>query len=100
MILTADEVSRSIAGSLKLLNRNEEGLRAFEVSIPAFWRSFAAILLTAPAFVAALAEVRVERGLPTAAGLVSSPGLVLPEAALFRAGWIAFPLAMIAILRG
>jgi hypothetical protein len=100
MILTADEVSRSIAGSLKLLNRNEEGLQAFEVSIPAFWRSFAAILLTAPAFVAALAEVRVERGLPTDAGLFSSPGLVLHEAALFLAGWIAFPLAMIAIVRG
>jgi hypothetical protein len=99
MIPTADEVSRSIAGSLKLINRNPDGLSAFEVSIPAFWRSFAAILLTAPAFVVALAEDRGPAGLPTDAGLFSSPALILHEAALAVACWVAFPLAMIGIVR-
>src|SRR6478735_5509640 len=73
MLITADEIARSLSGSLKLLNRDEEGLKAFEISIPAFWRSFGAILLTAPAFVVALADGRVEQGLPSEAGLFSSP---------------------------
>ncbi|MFO1147184.1 MAG: hypothetical protein U1E62_02325 [Alsobacter sp.] len=99
MIPTADEVSRSLAGSLKLMNRDAEGLTAYEVTVPAFWRSFAAILLTAPAFVVGLAEDRVRVGLPAEAGLFSSPSLLMHELVLAVACWIAFPLAMIAIVR-
>jgi hypothetical protein len=98
-MLTADEVGRSLSGSLKLLNRDAEGLTAFEVSIAAFWRSFAAILLTAPAFVVALAEDRVEQGLPLQDGLFASPVIVAHEALLALAGWVVFPLVMIAVVR-
>jgi hypothetical protein len=99
MIPTADEVGRSLAGSLKLMNRNPEGLTAYEVSVPAFWRSFAAILLTAPALVVSLAEDRAQGGLPAEAGLFSSPSLLFHELALAVACWVAFPLAMIAVVR-
>lgn len=98
-MLTADEVGRSLSGSLRLMNRDAKGIAAFEVSIPAFWRSFAAIVLTAPAFVVTLAEDRLEQGLPPEDGLFSSPGLVAHEALLAVAGWIAFPLVMIAVAR-
>lgn len=98
-MLTADEIGRSLSGTFKLLNRDAEGITAFEVSIAAFWRSFAAILLTAPAFVVALAEDRVELGLPLQDGLFASPEIVAHEALLALAGWIAFPLAMIAVAR-
>ncbi len=99
MFPTADEVGRSLAGSFKLINRDVEGLTAYEVSIPAFWRSFAAILLTAPAFVVGLAEDRAQVGLPAEAGLFSSPALLVHELALAVACWVAFPLAMIAVVR-
>lgn len=98
-MLTADEVARSLSGSIKLLNRDAEGIASFEVSVAAFRRSFAAILLTAPAFVVALAEDRVERGLPLEDGLFASPIVVAHEALLALAGWIAFPLVMIAVAR-
>lgn len=98
-MLTADEVGRSLSGSIKLLNRDAAGIASFEVSVGAFWRSFAAILLTAPAFVVALAEDRVEQGLPLEDGLFASPSLVAHEALIALAGWIAFPLAMIAVAR-
>lgn len=99
MLLTADEVGRSLSGSLKLLNRNSEGLGHFEVSVDAFWRSFAAILLTAPAFVVSLAEDRLDVGLPAEAGLFSAPDLVLHEAALLLGCWLAFPLVMIGVVQ-
>jgi hypothetical protein len=99
MFPTADEVGRSLAGSLKLLNKDAEGIRHLEISYEGFWHSFAAILLTAPAFVVAVAEHRLRAGLPPEAGLFSDPWLVADEvgAALFC--WIAFPLALIGVLR-
>lgn len=98
MILTADEVGRSLSGSIKLLNRDPEGLSAFDTSISAFWHSFAAIVLTAPAFVVALAEDRAALGLPLEAGLFADTWLVGYEIVGLVLGWIAFPLAMIAVV--
>lgn len=99
MILTADEVARSLSGSLKLLNRNPEGLSDFEVSYEAFWRSFAAIVLAAPAFVVSLAEERDRLGLDPHDGLFANGWLVGYELVLLVLGWIAFPLAMIFVAR-
>jgi len=42
MILTADEVVQSLKGSFRLIRREADGLRAFDVSVGGFWRSFAA----------------------------------------------------------
>ena len=98
-MLSADEVGRSLSGSLELLNRNAHALQHFPASIDAFWRSFGAIVLTAPAFVITLAADRVRLGLPLQEGLFSDPGLVVLR--LFAAGlaWITFPILMIAVVR-
>jgi hypothetical protein len=98
-MLTADEVSRSLQGSFRLLNRDARGLRDFDVSVAAFWRSFAAFLLTAPALVVGLAGDRLALGYPPEEGLFSAPDIVAHEVLLAVAGWIAFPLAMIAVVR-
>jgi len=99
-ILTADEVVRSLKGSFRLIQREADGLRAFDVSIAGFWRSFAAIVLTFPAFVALLAERRLDAW-PRApgGGLLDDPGLVLCEGLIFVACWIGFPLVMIGFVR-
>ncbi|GGH08842.1 hypothetical protein GCM10007036_04560 [Alsobacter metallidurans] len=99
MFLTMDEVGRSLAGSVKLLNRDPEGLGAFEVSFEAFWRSFAAMLLVAPAFVVLLADARLQAGLPLEDGLFESPLLVTRQALLVTGCWLAFPIAMVGLAR-
>lgn len=98
-MLSADEVARSLRGSLYLFNREEEGIELFAVSVDAFWRSFAAIVLTAPAFVTALAADRIRAGLPLQDGLFSDPGLVALRLLIAGTGWIAFPLLMIIVVR-
>jgi hypothetical protein len=99
-MLTADEVVRSLRGSFRLIQREADGLRAFDISIAGFWRSFAAIVLTLPAFVALLAERRLDAGLlVSGSGLFDDGGLVVREALVFIAGWIGFPLVMIGFVR-
>lgn len=98
-MLSADEVGRSLSGAMQLLNRDEGGLRWFPVSIEAFWRSFGAVVLTAPAFVTALAADRMRLGLPLDEGLFSDPGLVTVRLLFVGAAWIAFPILMIAVAR-
>ncbi|HLN07448.1 MAG TPA: hypothetical protein VK281_00550 [Xanthobacteraceae bacterium] len=98
MILTLDEVIRSLKGSFRLIQREADGFRAFDISIAGFWRSFAAIVLTLPAFVALLAERRLDAG-PMVGGLFDDAGLVLREVLIFIACWIAFPLVMIGFVR-
>ncbi len=63
-MLSADEVERSLVGSIRLLNTEPDAIQDFKVSIDAFWRSFGAVVLTAPAIVTALAADRVRTGLP------------------------------------
>jgi hypothetical protein len=98
MLLTADEVERSLKGSLRLLRREADGFLALDTSLEGFWRSFAAILLTAPAFIAALADARVGLGLP-AGGLFGDLGLVLREGMIYLVAWFAFPFLMIGFTR-
>lgn len=59
----ADEAGRSLRGSWELLQRRAEGLSRFEFSASGFWRSFAAIALSSPAFIALLAAERARLGL-------------------------------------
>jgi hypothetical protein len=98
-MLSADEVGRALSGSLKLLNRDAEGYEGFEVSIAAFWRSFLAVVLTAPAFVTTLAFDRKQLGLPMEDGLFAETWLVARELAVAGLAWIAFPLAMVWVVR-
>ncbi|AWM87965.1 hypothetical protein [Microvirga sp. 17 mud 1-3] len=63
MIVTADEVNRSFKGTLDLLNSRAEGLQAFDMSERGFWRSFAAIWLTLPAYIVSVAFERLRLGL-------------------------------------
>ena len=72
MIVTAEEVNRSLRGTLDLLNRRVEGLRAFDMSERGFWRSFAALWLTLPAYVVTLAFERLRLGMLAAGRAHSS----------------------------
>ena len=72
MLLAADEIARSLAGTWDLLQRRNHGLRRFDVSPSGMFRSFAALLLAAPAFVCGLAAER------------AANGVLLPDTSLFE----------------
>ncbi len=94
MFLSADEVARSLRGTAGLIGRRPDALRHFDVSERGFWRSFGAVWLTAPAVTVALA---LERGTGTA--LFQLDHVTLAAVAGIVAGFLAVPVAMIAVLR-
>jgi hypothetical protein len=100
MIVTADEVNRSFKGALDLLNSRVEGLKAFDMSERGFWRSFAAIWLTLPAYVVSLAFERLRLGLiQPDRTLLDSLWIDLVVALGHGAGFLALPVAMVWIAR-
>ncbi len=100
MIVTADEVNRSFRGTLDLLHSRAEGLKSFDMSERGFWRSFAAIWLTLPAYVVSLAFERLRLGLLRPDhSLLDNIWIDLVVALGHVAGFVALPLAMIWITR-
>lgn len=100
MIVTADEVNRSFRGALDLLNSRVEGLKSFDMSERGFWRSFAAIWLTLPAYIVSLAFERLRLGLiQPDRTLLDSIWIDLVVALGHVAGFVALPVAMIWITR-
>jgi hypothetical protein len=100
MIVTADEVNRSLRGTLDLLNRRVEGLSAFDMSERGFWRSFGAIWLTLPAYIVSLAFERLRLGvLQPDRALLDSVGLDLLVGLCHLASFVALPIAMIWVTR-
>jgi hypothetical protein len=100
MIVTADEVNRSFRGTLDLLNSRAEGLKAFDMSERGFWRSFAALWLTLPAYVVSLAFERLRLGLlQPDRSLLDNFWVDLVVAFGHVAGFLALPVAMIWIAR-
>jgi hypothetical protein len=99
MIVTADEVNRSLKGAIDLLNRRAEGLNAFDMSERGFWRSFAAIWLTLPAYVVSLAFERLRIGIAPDGNLLDHVGLDAVVALGHVAGFVALPLVMVGLAR-
>ena len=97
-MVTVAHLGRSIRGASAILNRRPDALDLFEVSEAAFWRSFAAIGLTAPVYVVELALIRHRCGLP-GADLFDRPGLALLVAVGHLLGFLALPAAMIGSTR-
>jgi hypothetical protein len=99
-MVTADEVERSLRGTIELLNQRREGLRSFDLSEAGFWRSFQAIWLTIPAFVVTFS---FEHRRLVAAGIVPGPFteamLMLFIALCHVASFIALPCAMAYLAR-
>ena len=96
-MVTAEEFGRSFRGAAAMLNRRPDALSQFEISLPAFWRSFAAVTLTIPAYVVDLALTRQRRGLDGL--LFDDAGLAAMVGVGHLAGFLAIPVAMIAVAR-
>ncbi|MGO4386582.1 hypothetical protein AB4Y85_03515 [Microvirga sp. 2YAF29] len=99
MIVTADEVNRSFKGAIDLLHSRAEGLKSFDMSERGFWRSFAAIWLTLPAYIISLAIERMRIGAVPNGALLGNLWIDTVVALGHVGGYIALPLAMIFIAR-
>jgi hypothetical protein len=99
MILSAEEVVRSLRGTMALLNRRAEGLKAFDMSEAGFWRSFGAIWLTLPAYVVCLSFERYRLGAADGGSVLGDPMLLALVAGGFVAAFLALPVVMIWLAR-
>jgi hypothetical protein len=100
VLLAADDISRSLNGVWDLLNRRAQGLRHFDLDFNGLWKSFAAVLVASPAYLALLAAERLSRGeaLPGTSLFTDRPLACEAALACFTA-WITLPLAGLTLAR-
>jgi hypothetical protein len=98
MLPNSEEVARSMRGSWLLMDEGERALGEFDLSFSGLTKSFAAILLTVPAFVAALFATRIHAGLPRDSSLLEAPGLALQVLAQHAAPFIVVPALVLALM--
>jgi hypothetical protein len=95
------EFIRSIHGTWRIARLDPNALAYFNLTIDGFWRSFAALVLVAPFYIGFLALSYGHHPgleLPTSPA-VSMEWYVTVKLAAFAAGWLIFPLVMVAMTR-
>jgi hypothetical protein len=91
---TWPEIARSVQAAWLLARGDTRGLAGFDLSVDGFWKSFAAALVVAPAYVLVLLDQYRVTGWPESAWATT-----LAELVSFAVGWLAFPLAAIPLTR-
>jgi hypothetical protein len=100
MLPTSLEVARSLQGSWRLMQEGEKALRALDLSRDGFFKSYGAIILTAPAFLAFLAAVRIRQGQSNADGLFTAPDIAALTLAQQAVSFLLLPALVMALLWG
>ncbi len=93
-MISARETSIGIFGAWQLAKYDAQGLRFFDNTVTAFWRSFYAAVIVLPAYVILILLVIGE--LPVAVGGFA---VLVIESIAYVIGWTAFPLAMYYLAR-
>lgn len=91
------EISSALTGSLLIARRDPSALGYFNMTVDGFWRSFAAILLVAPIYLAISGlnpgaiegePIREEDGISAVTRLI-----------VLGVEWVAYPIAMVLVAR-
>lgn len=94
---TKDEITRNLAGAWQVMNGRPAGLAQLDSSIEGFWRSFGAIVLSAPVLVLVLlSQDRI------ALDLEESSGSILPvpvQMVVWLVEWVLFPILLAIVAR-
>lgn len=88
-MITPGEVSRSIFGAWILARFNPDGLKFFDNTVEAFWRSFWAAAIVLPAYVILLTLRHSGSTIGVGAGTA-----FFVHAIAYVIGWVAFPFLM------
>lgn len=91
MLLAADDITRSLRGSWRLMSAGPIALAEFDLSRQGLTRSWLAAILTVPAMIAVLAAENRMAGLSNASGLFQSLPLVMAVMASQIAAFIMVP---------
>jgi hypothetical protein len=94
-VTTWAEVRWALVGCLRLARGDRSGLDCFDRSLDGFWRSFLSAFLGYPLFLILL-TMRVSIADWNAAGGLP---IILIESIGYVISWVAFPLAMLSVLR-
>lgn len=97
MRLAADDVTRSLGASWRLMSAGAQALPDLDLSREGFWRSYLALVLTVPAMIAALAAERVLAGLSNATGLFDAPLLLAAVVAAELLAILAIPALLVGL---
>ena len=93
-MISSAELKRSIFGAWLLVRFDQNGLRFFENSVSAFWRSYWAALFAAPAYIA-LVIIRT----PDAMYAVGPLSAITIQTSSYIIGWFAMPFVMLYVCR-
>jgi hypothetical protein len=97
MRLAADDVTRSLAASWRLLRADAQALPDLDLSRDGFWRSYLALVLVVPSMIPALAAERTLAGLSNSGGLFDAPGLLAAVVTAELLAILAVPALLIAL---
>ncbi len=98
MLPSSLEVARSLSGSWRMMEEGERAMRSFDLSARGLFKSYATILLAAPAFIALLAAGRMQHGMSNEAGLFENAGLALATLAQPLLSFLVLPALVLALL--
>ena len=95
------EITRSIHGTWRIVRLDPGALLYFNISIDGFWRSFLALILVLPFYIAFLILNHGQTpGVELPVGpMISLQWYVGVKLVAFVVGWLAFPLVMVPISR-
>ena len=88
------EIVRSVQAALLLARGETRGMALLDLSVDGFWRSFAAAVIVAPAYLLVLLDQYRLLGWPEHVW-----GTVAAETTSYLLGWVSFPLAAIPLTR-
>ncbi|SFB82161.1 hypothetical protein SAMN05428997_102218 [Bosea sp. CRIB-10] len=97
MRLAADDVTRSLAASWRLLWADAKALPDLDLSRDGFWRSYLALVLVVPSMIPALAAERTLAGLSNSGSLFDAPGLLAAVVTTEILAVLAVPALLIGI---
>ncbi len=89
-MVTAAEFARAVYGAWRLALLDRNGLDHFDATTEAYWKSFNAAVIVAPAYALLLILRLGETGTTAGVGTIA-----IVETLAYIIGWVAFPLIMI-----
>lgn len=96
-MLTFAEIANALQGSVMLARRDTAGYSRFDISADSFWRSFLAIALVAPLYLA-VSSLGGDPAAGTGPVDVETPSMLV-RLMVLAAEWVAYPAAMALVTR-
>jgi hypothetical protein len=100
MMLTREEIGRSLGAAWDVFLDRPGAMRNFDVSVEGFWRSFAAVILVIPSYaLAVLAERTLAAAIDPAAPVQDGVAFFVQNALGLGLDWVTLPVILALLAR-